>query len=676
MNSVGPVFFPGVTFSSMSTVTNSAPAIARAVVAPRSVTQTSTLGFVRSFGTSVDAVARIRQVNVSSRATALNVGLNLEAGATYNLRGAAGAVAATLVDASGNRQALDFTNAFTVGTKGQYRLLLEGRGAIKKAVDPITIEAKFSEQTATLSFARIYSYDADAILRFKDAQVGANAKKLTVNLTLQAGQTYGFAGGDLTVAGKPKVTLVDAAGQEKQLDDPRSFTVARSGSYQLRFDGTRALAPDVSALSLQAKVTLPGSSGDYRIDALVRGGTNAFWNNADAPAVAGADQITATAKALAGGAMSNVVTYGFLTAATGTSGDKLGFQTMSTEQRDAVRRAFSYYGKLIDVTFKEVTANGTADINLGTNNQRGVSAGYSYYPKQGPIAGKTTLMLANDQGTNRGAGLQAGGYGYLTILHELGHALGLKHPGNYNAGGGGTDGPYLPGGEDNRQNTIMSYFGNSATAGVNPTSAMLYDVAALQYLYGVNQAGSTATAGNFTFTAGQNYLQTLWSGTGRDAINLTGLTNSSRIDLNAGAFSSINIVGSSANPTYSGNNNVAIAYGAKINKVALSAKSGVAESVTLNDAFKSGAWDTITAFNASDDTIALKQSLFGSLDASNIEFGSAATSAASKLIVNRGTGEIFYDQDGNGAGAAQKIAQYAAVQNGTQVSARNFSFVA
>eukprot|EP01035_Chromulina_nebulosa_P011144 gene11144-14903_t len=81
--------FSGVTFSSMRTVTNSAPSVARAVVAPRIVTQTSTLGFARSFGRSVDAVARIRNVNVSSRATALNVGLRLEAGQTYNLRGAA-----------------------------------------------------------------------------------------------------------------------------------------------------------------------------------------------------------------------------------------------------------------------------------------------------------------------------------------------------------------------------------------------------------------------------------------------------------------------------------------------------------------------------------------------------------------------------------------------------------
>jgi hypothetical protein len=222
----------------------------------------------------------------------------------------------------------------------------------------------------------------------------------------------------------------------------------------------------------------------------------------------------------------------------------------------------------------------------------------------------------------------------------------------------------------------MSYYSNNVSAGVNPTTGMLYDVAALQYLYGVNKTGSTATNGNFTFTAGKNYLQTLWSGTGNDTINLTGLTNASRIDLNAGSFSSINITGSASNPTYSGNNNVAIAYGAKINKVALSAKDGVAETVTLNDAFKSGKWDTITSFNANDDTLVFKQSLFGNLSSANVEFGSAATSASSKLIVNQATGEILYDADGNGAGAAQKIAQYAAVANRGALSARNFSFVA
>ena len=54
-----------------------------------------------------------------------------------------------------------------------------------------------------------------------------------------------------------------------------------------------------------------------------------------------------------------------------------------------------------------------------------------------------------------------GGYGFQTYMHEIGHALGLSHPGTYNAGNGGAI-TYAGNAEyslDNRQYTIMSYFG-------------------------------------------------------------------------------------------------------------------------------------------------------------------------------------------------------------------------
>ena len=32
------------------------------------------------------------------------------------------------------------------------------------------------------------------------------------------------------------------------------------------------------------------------------------------------------------------------------------------------------------------------------------------------------------------ADVSLGAYGFGTLIHEIGHALGLQHPGNYNAG--------------------------------------------------------------------------------------------------------------------------------------------------------------------------------------------------------------------------------------------------
>lgn len=65
----------------------------------------------------------------------------------------------------------------------------------------------------------------------------------------------------------------------------------------------------------------------------------------------------------------------------------------------------------------------------------------------------------------------------LTIIHEIGHALGLKHPGAY---GSDDVGPYLSSAEDNTSYTVMSYH----QTGEDRLALGPYDIAALQYLYG------------------------------------------------------------------------------------------------------------------------------------------------------------------------------------------------
>jgi hypothetical protein len=84
--------------------------------------------------------------------------------------------------------------------------------------------------------------------------------------------------------------------------------------------------------------------------------------------------------------------------------------------------------------------------------------------------------------------LFAYGNAATAISHEIGHALGLKHPGAYSAN---DSGPFLPAGEDNTANTVMSY----SFAGTDTVEMRPYDVAALQYIYGPSVAGNDVRFG-------------------------------------------------------------------------------------------------------------------------------------------------------------------------------------
>ena len=529
-------------------------------------------------------------------------------------------------------------------------------------------------QTGTLTFARSATVGVDSSVKLSDVSLEAATTRLTVHMSLAAGRQYSFAGG--YTAGM-KVTLT-GPGTKATINLTKGFTVKTTGEYDLTFDAPYSLknAGSVSSLSINSKAVLPTSSGDKNIDALLRGGTDGWWHAYDAAPATGTTQVSATAKGLAANSSATALTYSFLSGQ--PQGQNMsGFQPMTEAQKSAVRAAFDYYSKLINVTFTEAQDGSAGNINFGTNDQAHVSAGYASPPNGSAAKDETFLFLANDAATNGDAGVQTGGYGWETILHEIGHTLGLKHPGNYNAGGGGTPGPYLSATVDDRQHTIMSYKNDAASTGVNPSTAMVYDIEALQYLYGANTSASTATNGAFSFADGNQYLQTLWSANGTDTIDLGALKNSSNVDLNGGAYSSINITGAADSAWYSGRNNVGIAYGSAINKVTLSSAEDVAESVTLNDAYANGAFDAINGFDAGDDTINIKKSMFKSVTAKNIEFGASATKATSKLVVNPTTGEVFYDADGSGTkSVARKIAQLNLVDGSAPLSLSNFSFVA
>ena len=149
---------------------------------------------------------------------------------------------------------------------------------------------------------------------------------------------------------------------------------------------------------------------------------------------------------------------------------------------------------------------------------------------------------------------QRGGYSYFAVAHEVGHAVGLAHPGDYNAGVGvsityANNAQFT---QDSQQYTIMSYFDESNTTisyGSYADTLMLFDVYALQQQYGANtstRSGDTVYGFNatesgsiFDFTSNSNPALSIWDGGGTDTLDVSGFAQDQIINLSAGSFSNI-----------------------------------------------------------------------------------------------------------------------------------------
>lgn len=479
-----------------------------------------------------------------------------------------------------------------------------------------TIALTDASPALTLSVAQLNSSVVGKISSKYTLNVADSSDNVKANLDKLNAKASTIAAVKITDASR--ATLTVTAAQYKTYatvlakTSGAALTVKLSGNYnasnvKTNTDGSFAVTDAGTKYSMKGvnffefdNFTVFGDTGDANVNALLSGATQQWWFDASAKGAKTSDALVKTGLyALDESSSKHTFTYSFIKnlPSTATSQDKAGFAEMNDTQKAAVEDAFTYLSSLVNVTFtKSDATDGSADINFGMNSQSS-SAGYAN-PPNASGSHNVFLMLDNTVkknaagvDTNTNLSFAHGSYGWETLIHEIGHTLGLKHPGNYNAGGGGAAGPYLPKTTDTRRYSVMSYNqpadsmhvtlnGNSASADcLNPSTYMAYDVAALQFLYGKSQSPSNLGGyQTLNFDANWKGFESVYT-PGGGTLDLSSVTKSNIVDLRNGAFSSINTLATDltaylntvsnqglksyvkSNQSYLGYNNVTVNYG-------------------------------------------------------------------------------------------------------------------
>jgi serralysin len=216
-------------------------------------------------------------------------------------------------------------------------------------------------------------------------------------------------------------------------------------------------------------------------------------------------------------------------------------------EKVAIADSMAAFSDVANITFTETDNLVDANIKWALLDDEDSEGGYgwAYTPNAGSYSGITTLNWESYYSLGDQA-LNPGSYYHLTLLHELGHSLGLEHPHDSNSyygtfpgvsdGIGGDSG-------DNQLNgspwTVMTYNDLDPNIGYTPDSEELsgfltglgaFDIAAIQYLYGANESTNSGDD-VYELTSSLNGFKCIWDVGGNDTIDASNASRASSIDL-------------------------------------------------------------------------------------------------------------------------------------------------
>jgi serralysin len=225
------------------------------------------------------------------------------------------------------------------------------------------------------------------------------------------------------------------------------------------------------------------------------------------------------------------------------------FIAFNAQQQAQTRLVLQSWSDVANLTFTQSGKAAEGHLSMASYSVSHGEAAFAYYP----YGGESWYWVSDEYRENADATLNS--YGRQTLTHEIGHNLGLAHPGDYSAWNGSPSyqdsAAYA---EDSRGYSVMSYWSEGNTDqynGGNYASAPLMDdIAAIQLLYGANEStrsggtvyGFNSNSHREEMTAQDSHtalIFSIWDAGGIDTLDFSGYHTAQHINLNQASFSDV-----------------------------------------------------------------------------------------------------------------------------------------
>ena len=290
-----------------------------------------------------------------------------------------------------------------------------------------------------------------------------------------------------------------------------------------------------------------------------------------------------------------------------------GFSEFNELQKSEVLLSLQSWSDVATISFHEGSSGGDAHINFGNYTADPLHGGrgaLAFFPNSSGTS--DALFLANNSYTIN-SNPSNGNFGRSTLTHEIGHTLGLEHPGNYDASAQQApsydNAQYL---QDTLGYSVMSYWSESNTnqnftknnIQAFTAAPLIDDIAAIQKLYGANyNTRSDDTIYGFNSNTNRDFLSattnadklifSIWDGGGNDTLDFSGFTQNQKINLNETSLSDVGgLVG-----------NVSIAKGVTVENAIGGSGSDLIVGNSLTNIIKGGAGNDLIYGGGGEDQL-------------------------------------------------------------------------